>query len=971
MMNLEFRGDQTIGGEVNVYIRYRVGLDAIRPLVRIAVHTQDEQIVLAALHAASRFPLKPDASGQCAVLIDDLLKHSSLKERSLRIFAEALKAQFAESPETRPAPERARFILQTLVSKPGSTRMWQSLATMPVESIGLTPKRIPGLPSLSDPDAPLWRALLLARLGDFSELAALLARRDSGLSPLFSAPRDVVIAAMSSLQPLPQPLQEQLKAAWRIENQPPSGKTWSAAAKEFREHLDGYSAQSFADWLRDRLPHSLGIDTFPTFIRDVIVEGNRRAAAHEPGFDPSHVGASLLRAVPWTVPAIELSIAELAASHLTSTRTVMSDGQIAWLLARNDPKHLIEEMATLVQRTPDRDERLRVLNLLGNAGERVDPAPVPPMAPSFDLPRPAPELLRRRRRLTSKPAPEVAENRRVHAKILREDKWHETFLAGTENILRCWIGLPQPDQGTPSDAPVQAVKIPPDGLALTAELCWDDQRDSKPLFLPPDTAARSNDCDFKIKVPADKRYIVADIVFRYRGRVFEHVQVEAYVLEPGVAEQPSQRTRVRVQHRRREILSLSDSHPVDATVICDSGNSRSLADERDTQPNLRIFGGKGGRSYDLADADAALKWMNDTLFITEKTLVRRGKGAVPMLDADDKDVLETLRAMARHGAGFYNALTEKGFQDPGERLQILNRDPDRYIPIEFVYDRGYPTDRATLCAGWHEALQSDAKSCPTCSNPISPDERRQMSVICPLGFWSLQKIIERIDSDSDDPTAANAHTPSRERRDLGPIDAALFGASHRVPENEREETWALVKKAFGEKAALANHWDEWYAAVKRSPSLLVALPHHDLHQALDYLQIGAQTLEERLGRLSRSQLTADYVNPLKSQPGPIVMMLGCRTAASTEDGYVHLTRRFQNLHTSIVLGTLGEVLGMHAAPLARELIEQLTSVTDAGMDFGTLMRRVRRRMLARGYLMSLCVVALGDGEWRLTPRTVR
>jgi hypothetical protein len=32
------------------------------------------------------------------------------------------------------------------------------------------------------------------------------------------------------------------------------------------------------------------------------------------------------------------------------------------------------------------------------------------------------------------------------------------------------------------------------------------------------------------------------------------------------------------------------------------------------------------------------------------------------------------------------------------------------------------------------------------------------------------------------------------------------------------------------------------------------------------------------------------------------------------------------------------------------------------------MRRVRRRLLARGYLMALSLVALGDAEWRLTPR---
>jgi hypothetical protein len=85
-------------------------------------------------------------------------------------------------------------------------------------------------------------------------------------------------------------------------------------------------------------------------------------------------------------------------------------------------------------------------------------------------------------------------------------------------------------------------------------------------------------------------------------------------------------------------------------------------------------------------------------------------------------------------------------------------------------------------------------------------------------------------------------------------------------------------------------------------------------------------------------------------------------------GYVQLARSFQQLHSSIVVGTLAQVLGRHAAPVARELVAQLLAVADETVDFGAIMRRVRRRMLARGYLMALCLVALGDAEWRLTPR---
>ena len=67
------------------------------------------------------------------------------------------------------------------------------------------------------------------------------------------------------------------------------------------------------------------------------------------------------------------------------------------------------------------------------------------------------------------------------------------------------------------------------------------------------------------------------------------------------------------------------------------------------------------------------------------------------------------------------------------------------------------------------------------------------------------------------------------------------------------------------------------------------------------------------------------------------------------------------------MGTLAKILGRHAAPVARELVAELVSVNDADADFGTIMLRVRRRMLAKGYLMAMCLVALGDAEWRLTP----
>jgi hypothetical protein len=146
------------------------------------------------------------------------------------------------------------------------------------------------------------------------------------------------------------------------------------------------------------------------------------------------------------------------------------------------------------------------------------------------------------------------------------------------------------------------------------------------------------------------------------------------------------------------------------------------------------------------------------------------------------------------------------------------------------------------------------------------------------------------------------------------------------------------------------------------------LPHHGVDAALDYLEIGDEQCATEIRRLSLGQLTRLYVNPQGVTPGPIVLLLGCQTGAQTETGYVSMVRRFQQLQTSVVVGTLAKILGRHAAPVASEFVTQLLAEEDPEADFGTVMRRVRRRMLANGYLMALCLVALGDAEWRLTPR---
>jgi len=547
------------------------------------------------------------------------------------------------------------------------------------------------------------------------------------------------------------------------------------------------------------------------------------------------------------------------------------------------------------------------------------------------------------------------EERRVHAQIFHDDTERNTFVAGGAHVITVTIGLPGKVRGTAADKPIRGVDIPEDGVTLDVVLRWRDQTCRDTMVLPANRRKSSTSCDLPLHVPADAQVVSAEIAFLYKGRVFEIVDVAALVLARGVAEQPSQRVDVTVQMHRRQVAELSDTQTYGAALVVDR--------------SLRIYDESGAHDYDLQESETATTWLNNALYVTQDSLVRRRPAARgdAQLDAEDEIVRILLINMARHGAVMYNGLEQRGYVDRGPRLQVVNYNPKRYVPIEFIYDLGHPVDDARICPEGLAALGTDVDRCPRCSlEKLSSDARTKMPTVCPLGFWSLQKVIERLDLGEDARReAAGFDAPRPERRHLPSFNAALFASSHLVPDDERIATREAIVKSIA-SANCVEDWETWKSALDSTMPLLIALPHHGVSNSIDYLEIGAETQAHALGWLYRSQLNASYVNPRNSRPGPVVFLLGCRTNAQTEDGYGLLAEQFLKLSASIVVGTTAEILAKHAAPVAREFIRLL--VTDErGEDFGAVMRRARRRMLASGYLMAMGVVALGDAEWRLAP----
>lgn len=954
----------------------------VAPLLELADTDPHPEVRLAALIAAAHFPLGRTAWAKLVKAGLQLLRGapggSPLRRNALSFAArvpllsvrEVLR-KMAQDPaepdrdaiaaalEEVGDPSRIRALLAR--AEAGAPDAFRLLAMAPLEQTSLTPADIP-----PTAEAGFWRALAVGRLGDFHALADVFAP-DASVPHIFwgspwSAYEDVAV-----IRPIPDALSDALHALLsRLDDPELAARTSHDQARALR--LTAWAATGSADAEGEPLPPPRPFGPI---------------AAPAP-FRTRKAPAGLLR------------------TQVAATQPKHDDGQIAWMIARTPTESLIRETVAVLHEEPSPAARLRLLDILGKTAdcqagsaptpfrgarggvapsgrrEVIDdrtkallrpPAPPPAAsappsaAPEWAAAGASPPVAFADTGPATPAAAEPAEERRVRAWILHEGRRRATFVAGASNTIRCWIGLPEEDAAATADKTIPAVHLPPEGLPLSVELCWRDQRDHGSMLLPAARTARSGDCDLQLEIPADERYVSAEIMFRYGGRCFEVVTVEAAVLAPGEEEGPRDALRVRVQLSRREVIALDDALPCTSTLVFGAPTASGGS------ATLQVYDGKGGRNFTLTSPGKAIERLNEMLFSTEKSLVRR-RAATPeaeaVLDADDEEVRGLLHKMACFGAGLYNELERQGLADPGDRIQLLSLDPEVILPLEFVYDRGYPVEAARLCERWRDALEVDAKACPVCKTPADSETLRHAPTICPLGFWSLRKVIERLDPDA----AAGTSAPQPQRRSLPPIDSAVFASSNKVPEEERRATWTSIHDSVG-NATLARHWDEWYAAVKTHPRLLVALPHHDEEGLEDFLEIGDESLGRDLARLGRGQIRPDYVNPGGLEPGPILLLLGCRTGAESELGYVRVIREFQKLKTSIVLGTLGQILGRHAAPLARELVAELAAIDDPEADFGTLMRRVRRRMLAQGYLLSLCLVALGDAEWRLTPRPVR
>lgn len=526
------------------------------------------------------------------------------------------------------------------------------------------------------------------------------------------------------------------------------------------------------------------------------------------------------------------------------------------------------------------------------------------------------------------------------------------FVAGEPALIRVRIGpLEEEWNAHPAEFPVEQL---PQYLERWTLTVWLTEPDHLPqplrskIRLPRD--GPSTECEFRFR-PRDHRRFQGRITVLHRGRVIQTAVLRAAVSaswevapEDGT---PSLEDCIAV---RRRLGDLGHRRQFDlAFVINHDDTGRGMAT------------GLSARHAWIADLEQSRR-------IAKDINARLSPVAKSVADYSDGLNGERGRALliqlAQHGAWLYLYLVKQQINALGNRaeiakepyLQIVSTRTDAVIPFEFIYEYAAPADDAELCDHWRKALQ-DGECRKEC-------DRKSDRKVCPMGFWGLQKVIER---HALIPSLAKEgyelylqNEPGRASDTLSLGGVAVIGASTRVSEEAVKSVMAALCERFATEPQRARDWESWGNLVRdHHPNLLIALPHTDGNGANVSLEVGGKSIKA-------IQVLEQYVRSDGTDAKPLVALLGCDTAGSADD-YGYPVVVFRGHGAAIVIATIATVFGEHAADVAKRLVKGMLPSGDAAPQrLGETLRALKREALQDNLLMPLCLVAYGDADWKLS-----
>lgn len=561
--------------------------------------------------------------------------------------------------------------------------------------------------------------------------------------------------------------------------------------------------------------------------------------------------------------------------------------------------------------------------------------------------------------------PEPATKRRLQAQVFADldgDPLEVTqgFMKGAKHDILMWIG-PKSKSGIASNTGI--IEPEPDeeeqqrgSMEITITMVYDSTSQVRTIKLPVDRKKRSAATKLSLQDDGNTPFISADVWLQHKGRIFQYLKLGGLTLG-----EPNDTDIGITLHVETLIRGIPD----DTT-----GSDFDLAMVKKDNKYI-VFGPRGAEKTEvsLQGTDKVVRDMNETLFNATTMLVRSSpdSGGTSWVGTEDELAMQLLRKMARFGNLLYKQLQSQGvLERMSDNIQFVNLDETDIVPIEYVYDKGYPMDESRLCEGFRDAGDWNAifagGKC-SCSNKPGT----KTDTLCPLGFWSLSKVIERQPGHR---ALKNAAQPSTGSPGITFTQRAMLATAPNVRGLDVSLIKSFLEETYPNRHSLALNWNEWETEIdEESPSLLILLPHHgkpkDGHT--DFLEIG-RTGDEQGDKLYAGLVDKAHVTHRPHEPGPVVLLLGCQTAQSSLLPFHTFAREFLASNASLVIATQASVFGRHAAPVANELVRQLLASTHSDRSIGEILRDVRQKMFTGGYLMSLALVSFGHSDWKINLR---
>lgn len=282
-----------------------------------------------------------------------------------------------------------------------------------------------------------------------------------------------------------------------------------------------------------------------------------------------------------------------------------------------------------------------------------------------------------------------------------------------------------------------------------------------------------------------------------------------------------------------------------------------------------------------------------------------------------------------------------------------------FIPIDFIYELPAPAEDATLCTHAVEALKNGA--CRKCyDHTVSPAPH-----ICPFGFWTFSRVIERHSAEYRTPTGTNpgdyqvVAASDTSTRTLSILNQTVHASSTRMEEAQPGlcSTVSNYVKSNSIQFNAADTWEKWKTFTdNKKPDSLILITHveYDDDQEADKLEIG-----------KNSTLIQNFLDETTvGKAPPFVIIIGCEVTDTKNFGF-DISNQLMRHGAAIVLSNFTKIRGRHAAVLVMKLIELLQRGKEHQLTLGEVLLKLKQQMLAAGIMASLSLMAHGDADWKI------